>query len=519
MSFCDILASISTPLIWSKALPPPFGNGSRATCNAQGFFGQFVTATVFYSGALALSYLLSIKYGYKEPQLAKMEPIVHVLILAFVLISGGVSIHLELYNPTPFSCNMNAFPMGCPSRTPCIRGENANVWRFPFRTIPEYATIAFCTVAMIMIYCSVREVEIKARRWTFGARMPSEEGCHFREPSPHPQEQEQQQQQQQSSPSEQSTLALEESTETLPQLHQPANDNASEEMGLKTGSVAGVHDVEETKSQHAPDEDAKQNGNTCASSSQVLLSIPDVDMVEEQNLQLALIGAQAATQHPTATRIVPVPSGDMEKATSLKPTLPIFTDVTAPTAPDGTKGTSTKLPPTPNVELERGKKADEGTGATNTNSSKVLQCPGTEEASNEDDKPVQPNDVSFSRMKRSTSLLRSTSSMRRSNTSPLSRDVGIQGICFILALLLTWTVPTIVRCLIRIGGRSLSFQWFIAVNVFLPLQGFFNFLVYIRPKLWRRRQKGSSRSGSRSFSNASPRRQRLGGASSGGLSA
>ena len=83
---------------------------------------------------------------------------------------------------------------------------------------------------------------------------------------------------------------------------------------------------------------------------------------------------------------------------------------------------------------------------------------------------------------------------RQKRKLQLSREVGIQGICYICAFLATWTVPTIARCLIRIGGRQLGKEWFIAIQFFLPLQGFFNFLVYIRTKkLPRRRQQTRTR--------------------------
>ena len=130
MSVCDILASVSTPLLLNKALPSPLGPGNQATCDAQGFFSQFVTATALYTGSLALIYLLSIHYNWKELKLRGVERICHILILLFALISGGVSIHLELYNPTPMACVMISFPPGCGSEeNPCLRGESADTWR------------------------------------------------------------------------------------------------------------------------------------------------------------------------------------------------------------------------------------------------------------------------------------------------------------------------------------------------------------------------------------------------------
>jgi hypothetical protein len=97
--------------------------------------------------------------------------------------------------------------------------------------------------------------------------------------------------------------------------------------------------------------------------------------------------------------------------------------------------------------------------------------------------PRRASILSSNNNKKSPSQRQQSNCMART-TLGMSREVGIQGICFILAFLLTWTVPTIARCIMRFGDdRSVGIEWYIAVNFFLPLQGFFNFLVYLQPKL------------------------------------
>jgi hypothetical protein len=349
MSACDILASVSNPVILNLALPEKFGGkGNQATCNAQGFFSQFVTATALYSGCMALTYLLSIKYGWNELQLWQcVERIAHVLIFTFVVVSGTASIFLELYNPTPLSCTMVEFPFGCGGEEtpPCIRGESAPFWRLPFRTIPEYVAITFAVIAMTMIYCSVRGTEERARRWDSVAGFRSTDhsaALPFSLPPPPP------------------AALQEESMEITPQ--------------------------------QIPNDDAEHS--TCNSSE-----------IPRSSSSPALSGGEH----------------DTEAA------------------------------------------GHDGAGA-NSSSKRISTMPTPQSNNNH-------------------------------HARRLSREVGIQGIYFICAFVATWTVPTIARSLARIGGRTLGIEWFIAINFFLPLQGFFNFLVYVRPRIlkspWQRRAASS----------------------------
>ena len=61
-----------------------------------------------------------------------------------------------------------------------------------------------------------------------------------------------------------------------------------------------------------------------------------------------------------------------------------------------------------------------------------------------------------------------------------ARKVGTQGICFVGAMYITYFFPFINRLAQRVGVTS--FPLLLLHTVFFPTQGFWNFLVYIRPR-------------------------------------
>mmetsp|Transcript_7344 Transcript_7344/g.17991 ORF Transcript_7344/g.17991 Transcript_7344/m.17991 type:complete len:452 (-) Transcript_7344:460-1815(-) len=362
MSGCDIIASVGTPVILNLALPQQFGgNGNQATCNAQGFSTQFVTATSLYTASLALSYLLTIKFKYKERQLYRLEWIIHFLILSFVVISGTTSVVLGLYNPTPSACTMVAYPRGCPETSPCLRGESATAWRLPSRTIPEYTALGFSVIAMVLIYWRVRHVEGKARKWTF-----------------------------------QSTAR-----------------RLARSSVTTNSSVAAGHSSMASRQHYTPQGILQSSRRESADGDD-----DHVDTKEDER--------------------------------------------TSKTVPTGIGGSfSGGLPPI----LEDGTAEDK---TSNGNSGPLAD--GNSIVAPQEEPIAGSNNRTSSRISLPQSLLtrlpsqqnrngNSRSSTMNTSSEPsltASREVAIQGIFFILAFLLTWTVPTIARCLLRFRNEPLS---------------------------------------------------------------
>eukprot|EP00516_Mucochytrium_quahogii_P009328 CAMPEP_0203766130 /NCGR_PEP_ID=MMETSP0099_2-20121227/239_1 /ASSEMBLY_ACC=CAM_ASM_000209 /TAXON_ID=96639 /ORGANISM=" , Strain NY0313808BC1" /LENGTH=134 /DNA_ID=CAMNT_0050662431 /DNA_START=738 /DNA_END=1139 /DNA_ORIENTATION=+ len=73
MSLFDILSSVFYG-IGDRAVPPPFGDGTQAFCNTQGFFQQIGLAVPMLNATLAANYLAVIKYEWSHDKVKKLEP-------------------------------------------------------------------------------------------------------------------------------------------------------------------------------------------------------------------------------------------------------------------------------------------------------------------------------------------------------------------------------------------------------------------------------------------------------------
>jgi hypothetical protein len=67
------------------------------------------------------------------------------------------------------------------------------------------------------------------------------------------------------------------------------------------------------------------------------------------------------------------------------------------------------------------------------------------------------------------------------NKASRSRQIAIQGMLYLCAFYVTWLFPTIKR-LMELGNEN-SFVVQFLDSTLLPLQGFFNFIIYMRPRL------------------------------------
>ena len=100
----------------------------------------------------------------------------HVLFVFDVSYVPIILMHLLSSYPYHIDCWIAPYPSDCISshevkkggteltETNCIRGDNAEIFRWAFFFAPLWAAIVFCIVAMIMIYTSVRDNERQSLR-------------------------------------------------------------------------------------------------------------------------------------------------------------------------------------------------------------------------------------------------------------------------------------------------------------------------------------------------------------------
>ena len=79
-------------------------SGNAPTCAAQGFLMQFSVGTALYNASLVMYYFLVVFRGWKERQLRKMEPWLHVVPILFSLGTAVTAANKDLYRQSNMWC-------------------------------------------------------------------------------------------------------------------------------------------------------------------------------------------------------------------------------------------------------------------------------------------------------------------------------------------------------------------------------------------------------------------------------
>lgn len=181
MTVIDLFASSGWFLsTWAapRGTPVAFATGNTQSCTYQGFLLQIAVGAPMYNASLALFYLLTIRNGWPEQDLKRIEKWIHAFIVTFALGTAIALIPLNTYNNVGAVCWTMGLPQGCgnsnhtPSDVPCERGNHAWIYGLALFYIPLWVCIAFTSVAMALIYFSVRETEKRNLRYA-GARASS----------------------------------------------------------------------------------------------------------------------------------------------------------------------------------------------------------------------------------------------------------------------------------------------------------------------------------------------------------
>jgi hypothetical protein len=133
-----------------------FAVGSPWTCNMQGWFIQVGISMAFYNTSLALYYTLVLRYGWSEERAVKLEPFMHFLPLLWGIATATISIPLRLFNNANLWCWIAPYPAGCVGDA-CIRGANADYYRWGFYYGPLWLNIITITILMIVVFVHVRK--------------------------------------------------------------------------------------------------------------------------------------------------------------------------------------------------------------------------------------------------------------------------------------------------------------------------------------------------------------------------
>jgi hypothetical protein len=175
LSISDIVNSLVF-LIWP--IPMPSGTkgiwgafGNVSTCQIQGFFMQMGVTGSFYNGALSLYFLLTLRYGLSNADIAKKYELwCHLVAILWPLVTGLVSASMQWYRVNAIGCFLGPGPTGChldDTDFECTTNLHATLFAWIFVGIPLVLINLFIAFAMIQIYRTVREITRKAQAYVF----------------------------------------------------------------------------------------------------------------------------------------------------------------------------------------------------------------------------------------------------------------------------------------------------------------------------------------------------------------
>ena len=179
-----VLSSVPCP----RELPIFLASGNWVTCEISGFLGQAgKLSSILYNGGLALYFLVTIRYGWKEDfTRRRIELPIHMFCQGAGWGTAILALVKDYFNPTRIGCRIISYPPGCELfGFPCTRGENSAAYQLALFLYPAMAMFLWMVISMAMIYTSIAKTERKMEE--------RKEGQTWRQPAVHVQQQQQQQ--------------------------------------------------------------------------------------------------------------------------------------------------------------------------------------------------------------------------------------------------------------------------------------------------------------------------------------
>lgn len=148
--------------------------GNHATCSLSGFLTQMAIASPLYNGSLSLYYLLTINYNWPDIEIRRIEKWLHILPLGYALLSSSIALGLDMYGNVEWLCWIKPdVPDDHDGVVPTDAQKNFVIFQWVFLFGPLWATILFVALVFIVLYRKVRENEKKMEKYKFSTSCSS----------------------------------------------------------------------------------------------------------------------------------------------------------------------------------------------------------------------------------------------------------------------------------------------------------------------------------------------------------
>lgn len=150
--------------------------GNTATCNLQGWLYQVGVGGPLYIACLSFYFYLAICHQKRDRDVLKwIEPAMHLVVWTWGIVTASLAIGMDLIVLIGSGgCRVSSasdFSARCefdPTFPECQKSLDLGAWLlFCFILPPLCLASVFIVVCMTLIYCKVRKVEKKAKKWRF----------------------------------------------------------------------------------------------------------------------------------------------------------------------------------------------------------------------------------------------------------------------------------------------------------------------------------------------------------------
>jgi hypothetical protein len=186
LSFFDMCGSFGFSFSTTLAPAGALGNGNFpsygtvGTCTAQGFFVQLGLGVTYYNASLCIYYLLTVRYRVTDGYISKcILPMIHLVVFTITFGLAIAALCLKLFNDAGvMGCWIShAYTICTADPQYCDRGLRADEFAIYFALIHVVLCFVFVVVSMMLLFFSVRKLELRSRRWDFesaesGGSMP-----------------------------------------------------------------------------------------------------------------------------------------------------------------------------------------------------------------------------------------------------------------------------------------------------------------------------------------------------------
>jgi hypothetical protein len=182
LSITDIISSIFIFILGSWPMPTGswlWAAGNIVICDVTAFLGLLgAIGSMMYNCSLATFYLLQLKFNWPDRKMKAIEKLLHIVpcILSFAFCI--VIFSTKMFGPHVGHCWISLpYPRGCDqpeSEVECIRGAFNNRIYYLAINLINLLCIIYVSASMFFVYTGVRNIEIRAEKYSFMARFQAD---------------------------------------------------------------------------------------------------------------------------------------------------------------------------------------------------------------------------------------------------------------------------------------------------------------------------------------------------------